>query len=103
VRATPLEPRSSRSGAAHGSSSLVVLYHRAPPPPLSPASAVRHQHRRPVSVRAPPPTTPPISPHARALWRSVYVSDSQSSYKLYALKNREFTFDVDVSQLPCGM
>jgi cellulose 1,4-beta-cellobiosidase len=24
-------------------------------------------------------------------------------YKVFKLKNREFTFDVDVSQLPCGL
>ena len=26
-----------------------------------------------------------------------------SKYKMFKLKNREFTFDVDVSQLPCGL
>ena len=24
-------------------------------------------------------------------------------YRLFKLKNREFTFDVDVSNLPCGL
>jgi len=32
-----------------------------------------------------------------------YVMDSPTTYKLYQLKNREFTFDVDVSSLPCGV
>jgi len=35
----------------------------------------------------------------------VYMMDSPSSdnYKLFHLKNREFTLDVDVSALPCGL
>ena len=33
----------------------------------------------------------------------VYLLDSESEYKLFKLKNREFTFDVDVSKLPCGL
>jgi len=29
--------------------------------------------------------------------------DNEDEYKLFSLKNKEFTFDVDVSQLPCGL
>lgn len=32
-----------------------------------------------------------------------YLLDNDDEYKLFSLKNREFTFDVDVSQLPCGL
>lgn len=32
-----------------------------------------------------------------------YVMDSDSTYKMYKLKNREFVFDVDVSSLVCGI
>lgn len=33
----------------------------------------------------------------------VYLLDDANNYKLFKLKNREFTFDVDLSQLPCGL
>lgn len=33
----------------------------------------------------------------------VYVRDSAETYKMWKLKNREFTLDVDVSTLACGM
>ena len=29
--------------------------------------------------------------------------DSENTYKQFKLKNAEFTFDVDVSDLPCGL
>jgi cellulose 1,4-beta-cellobiosidase len=29
--------------------------------------------------------------------------DTDTSYKKFKLKNQEFTFDVDVSKLPCGI
>jgi len=32
-----------------------------------------------------------------------YLLDDENNYKLFKLKNKEFTFDVDVSQLPCGL
>jgi cellulose 1,4-beta-cellobiosidase len=32
-----------------------------------------------------------------------YLLDTSQTYKLFKLKNREITFDVDVSTLPCGM
>ncbi len=33
----------------------------------------------------------------------VYLMDDESHYKMFNLKNQEFTFDVDMSQLPCGL
>lgn len=32
-----------------------------------------------------------------------YLLDDENNYKMFKLKNKEFTFDVDVSQLPCGL
>ncbi|KAF9004464.1 family 7 glycoside hydrolase [Hymenopellis radicata] len=31
----------------------------------------------------------------------VYLMQDQDNYQMFSLKNQEFTFDVDVSQLPC--
>jgi len=33
----------------------------------------------------------------------LYVMDNNDNYKLFYLKNREFSFEVDVSELQCGM
>jgi len=33
----------------------------------------------------------------------LYVMDGEDTYKIFKLKNREFTFDVDVSNLRCGL
>ncbi|TEB34733.1 cellobiohydrolase I-II [Coprinellus micaceus] len=33
----------------------------------------------------------------------VYLMASESRYQMFNLLNKEFTFDVDVSQLPCGL
>jgi len=33
----------------------------------------------------------------------LYVMDSEDTYKMYKLKNREFSITVDVSNLPCGL
>lgn len=33
----------------------------------------------------------------------LYLLDSESQYTIFKMKNKEFTFDVDVSQLPCGL
>merc|ERR1712157_353638 len=33
----------------------------------------------------------------------LYVMDDDENYKLFYLKNREFSFEVDVSELQCGM
>mmetsp|Transcript_32624 Transcript_32624/g.86061 ORF Transcript_32624/g.86061 Transcript_32624/m.86061 type:complete len:468 (+) Transcript_32624:47-1450(+) len=32
-----------------------------------------------------------------------YMMNSEDKYEMFMLKNREFTFDVDVSELPCGL
>jgi cellulose 1,4-beta-cellobiosidase len=32
-----------------------------------------------------------------------YLLDNETHYKMFKLLNREFTFDVDVSKLPCGI
>ncbi|KAL4963760.1 putative 1,4-beta-D-glucan-cellobiohydrolyase [Aspergillus stella-maris] len=33
----------------------------------------------------------------------VYLMDDEDTYTMFHLLNREFTFDVDVSELPCGL
>ena len=33
----------------------------------------------------------------------VYLMASETEYEMFKLLNSEFTFDVDVSQLPCGL
>ena len=34
----------------------------------------------------------------------VYLMDaSDSKYEMFKLKNQEFTFDIDMSKLPCGL
>ena len=33
----------------------------------------------------------------------VYLLDGEDKYKMFKLKNREFSFEVDVSGLPCGL
>lgn len=33
----------------------------------------------------------------------VYLMASDSEYQIFNMKNQEFTFDVDVSKLPCGL
>merc|ERR1719382_566399 len=35
--------------------------------------------------------------------RLYFTESGKESYKMFKLKNREFAFDVDVSQLPCGL
>lgn len=32
-----------------------------------------------------------------------YMMDDEDNYQMFKLRNKEFTFDVDVSQLPCGI
>ena len=32
-----------------------------------------------------------------------YMMNSAYSYEMFMLKNQEFTFDVDVSNMPCGI
>lgn len=33
----------------------------------------------------------------------LYLMEGEDTYKMFALKNREFAFEVDVSSLPCGI
>lgn len=33
----------------------------------------------------------------------VYLMDTDSTYKLFKIKGQEFTFDIDASNLPCGL
>lgn len=33
----------------------------------------------------------------------VYLMEDDSTYQMFDLLNQEFTFDVDVSNLPCGL
>ena len=33
----------------------------------------------------------------------VYLMESDTKYQMFNVLNKEFTFDVDVSQLPCGL
>ena len=43
-------------------------------------------------------------PYSTNIGSRVYLLDEDdSTYELYKLKNQEFTFDVDMSQLPCGL
>jgi cellulose 1,4-beta-cellobiosidase len=32
-----------------------------------------------------------------------YMMDDAYNYEMFMLKNQEFTFDVDVSNMPCGV
>ena len=42
-------------------------------------------------------------PYSTNIGSRLYLLDSESQYTLFKLKNKEFTFDVDVSKLPCGL
>lgn len=42
-------------------------------------------------------------PYSTNIGSRLYLMDSESEYTIFKLKNREFTFDVDVSKLPCGL
>jgi cellulose 1,4-beta-cellobiosidase len=42
-------------------------------------------------------------PYSTNIGSRVYLLQSDSSYQLLKLKGKEFTFDVDVSNLPCGL
>ena len=35
--------------------------------------------------------------------RTFLLAPDEENYYMFYLKNREFTFDVDVSELPCGL
>jgi len=42
-------------------------------------------------------------PYSTNIGSRVYLLQSDDMYQLFKLKNKEFTFDVDVSNLPCGL
>ena len=42
-------------------------------------------------------------PYSTNIGSRLFLLDSESEYKLFKLKNKEFTFDIDVSKLPCGL
>jgi len=42
-------------------------------------------------------------PYGKNVGSRLYLLENDKTYKLFKLKNREFSFDVDVSQLPCGL
>merc|ERR1711959_60929 len=42
-------------------------------------------------------------PYSKNVGSRNYLMDNESAYKMFKLKNKEFTFDVDVSKLPCGL
>lgn len=41
--------------------------------------------------------------HGTDVGSRVYLMADDSNYQVFKLKNQEFTFDVDVSSLPCGV
>jgi cellulose 1,4-beta-cellobiosidase len=42
-------------------------------------------------------------PYSTNIGSRLYLLGSQSQYQMFKLKNQEFSFDVDVSNLPCGL
>ena len=42
-------------------------------------------------------------PYSNNIGSRLYLLDSETEYMMFKLKNKEFTFDVDVSNLPCGL
>merc|ERR1712125_62071 len=42
-------------------------------------------------------------PYSKNVGSRNYLMEDESHYKMFQLKNKEFTFDVDVSNLPCGL
>jgi cellulose 1,4-beta-cellobiosidase len=42
-------------------------------------------------------------PYSTNIGSRVYLLASDSAYQMFMLKNQEFTFDVDMSNLPCGL
>ncbi|KAH8827568.1 cellobiohydrolaseI [Flagelloscypha sp. PMI_526] len=42
-------------------------------------------------------------PYSKNIGSRVYLLDDASNYKIFNLLNQEFTFTVDMSQLPCGL
>jgi len=42
-------------------------------------------------------------PYSTNVGSRTYLMDTEDKYMMFKLKNKEFTFDVDVSSLPCGL
>ncbi|CAK4177281.1 unnamed protein product, partial [Aphanomyces euteiches] len=42
-------------------------------------------------------------PYSTNVGSRLYLLEDDNNYKLFKLLNQEFTFDVDASQLPCGL
>jgi cellulose 1,4-beta-cellobiosidase len=42
-------------------------------------------------------------PYSKNVGSRFYLLADEESYEMFQLVNREFTFDVDVSNLPCGL
>ena len=42
-------------------------------------------------------------PYSTNVGSRVYLMDTASTYQMFNLNNQEFTFDVDMSNLPCGL
>ncbi|KAH8832087.1 cellobiohydrolaseI [Flagelloscypha sp. PMI_526] len=42
-------------------------------------------------------------PYSTNIGSRVYLLESETGYQMFNLLNQEFTFDVDMSQLPCGL
>jgi cellulose 1,4-beta-cellobiosidase len=42
-------------------------------------------------------------PFSKNIGSRVYLLENDSSYQMFNLNNQEFTFDVDMSNLPCGL
>ncbi|KAJ8489962.1 hypothetical protein ONZ45_g13373 [Pleurotus djamor] len=42
-------------------------------------------------------------PYSKNIGSRVYLLDDQDNYLMFSLLNKEFTFDVDMSNLPCGL
>merc|ERR1712203_1027474 len=44
-----------------------------------------------------------VGQYSKNFGSRLYFMDSEDTYKMFKLKNREFTFDVDASKLTCGL
>ncbi len=42
-------------------------------------------------------------PYSKNIGSRVFLMDDEQSYLTLSLINKEFTFDVDVSNMPCGL
>ena len=42
-------------------------------------------------------------PYSKNVGSRVFLMENEGDYKVFKLKNREFTFDVDDTKMPCGL